>query len=426
MELTLPPTTCLSGRLQVPGDKSITHRALLLSALADGQTRIKKPLLAADPRSTAELLRRLGVEIVLDGDEFLVNGVGMAGLKEPLNILDCGNAGTLMRLVSGLLAGQAFFSVLGGDNSLSARPMERVTTPLLQMGARIDGREQGRFAPLAIRGGRLLGIHYELPVASAQVKSALLLAGMFAEGETEVIEASPTRDHTERMFHHFGLPLERHRGRVITRRADPFPARDLTVPGDFSSAAFFIVAALISPEADLTVEGVGLNPSRTGLLTALTQMGALLEWQVTKGQDGEPLGWVRARSSELHGIDLDPKLVPLMVDEIPVLAAAAAWAGGPSRLNGLGELRLKESDRVHAIAENLRNLGASVQEGDDWLAIQGGGLRPGVVEPAGDHRIAMAFAVAGLSVGVLVHEAHWADISYPSFFNDLKGLVCRS
>ncbi|RTI40179.1 3-phosphoshikimate 1-carboxyvinyltransferase, partial [Thermus scotoductus] len=264
-------------------------------------------------------------------------------------------------------------------------------------------REAGKRAPLAVRGASLRGIRYTLPVPSAQVKSALLLAGLFAEGVTEVEEPVPTRDHTERLFRHFGLPLGVEGNRIRTRRADPFPAQDLVVPGDFSSAAFFLVAALITPGSEVVVEGVGLNPTRTGLLQVLASMGADLEWRVLEGEAGEPVGYIRARYSPLKGVSVDPALIPLMVDEVPILAAAAAWAEGETFIPNLSELRVKESDRVAAIAHNLRALGVEV-------------------EPFHDHRIAMAFAVAGFPVGVRVWEPGWAEISYPGFFRDLLGL----
>ena len=424
--LDLGPCGPLRGALRVPGDKSVTHRGLMLLALAEGEGRLYYPLKAGDTLSTARVLRALGAEIEEEGPHFRVRGRGLR-LKEPEDVLDCGNAGTLMRLVLGILAGQeGLFAVLTGDASLRRRPMARVAEPLRAMGARIDGREGGGKAPLAVRGGPLRGIRYTLPVPSAQVKSALLLAGLFAEGETEVEEPTPTRDHTERLFRHFGLPLWVAGNRVRTAKTGPFPAKDLTVPGDFSSAAFFLVAALISPGSEVVVEGVGLNPTRTGLLQVLKAMGADLEWRVLEGEAGEPVGYVRARHSPLKGVAVDEGLIPLMVDEVPILAAAAAWAEGETFIPGLSELRVKESDRVAAIAQNLRALGVKVEEGPDWLRIRGGGVRRGEVEPFHDHRIAMAFAVAGLPVGVRVWEPEWAEISYPGFFRDLLGLCGAS
>ncbi|WP_018111695.1 3-phosphoshikimate 1-carboxyvinyltransferase [Thermus igniterrae] len=424
--LDLAPCGPLRGSLRVPGDKSVTHRGLMLLSLAQGEGRLFYPLKAGDTLSTARAFQALGAEILEEGPHFLVRGRGLR-LREPEDVLDCGNAGTLMRLLLGLLAGQeGVFAVLTGDASLRRRPMGRVVEPLRRMGAQIEGREGGRRAPLAVRGAPLRGMAYTLPVPSAQVKSALLLAGLFAEGTTEVVEPVPTRDHTERLFRHFGLPLEVEGNRIRTRRTEPFPARDLLVPGDFSSAAFFLVAALLVPGSEVVVEGVGLNPTRTGLLRVLREMGAHLEWQVLEGEAGEPVGWVRARHSPLKGVSVDPALIPLMVDEVPILAAAAAWAEGETYIPNLGELRVKESDRVAAIAHNLRALGVEVEEGPDWLRIRGGGVRPGEVEPFHDHRIAMAFAVAGLPVGVRVFEPQWAEISYPGFFQDLKGLCAAS
>jgi 3-phosphoshikimate 1-carboxyvinyltransferase len=424
--LDLGPCGPLRGALRVPGDKSVTHRGLMLLALAEGEGRLYYPLKAGDTLSTARVLRALGAEIEEEGPHFRVRGRGLR-LKEPEDVLDCGNAGTLMRLVLGILAGQeGLFAVLTGDASLRRRPMARVAEPLRAMGARIDGREGGGKAPLAVRGGPLQGIRYTLPVPSAQVKSALLLAGLFAEGETEVEEPTPTRDHTERLFRHFGLPLWVAGNRVRTAKTGPFPAKDLTVPGDFSSAAFFLVAALISPGSEVVVEGVGLNPTRTGLLQVLKAMGAEVEWRVLEGEAGEPVGYIRARHSPLKGVAVDEGLIPLMVDEVPILAAAAAWAEGETFIPGLSELRVKESDRVAAIAQNLRALGVEVEEGPDWLRIRGGEVRRGEVEPFHDHRIAMAFAVAGLPVGVRVWEPEWAEISYPGFFRDLLGLCGAS
>jgi 3-phosphoshikimate 1-carboxyvinyltransferase len=421
MEHVVLPTHSLKGRLRVPGDKSVTHRGLILGSLAQGESLLQYPLKAGDTLSTAQAMRQLGATVSEEGPHFRIQGAGLR-LQEPTDLIDCGNAGTLIRLISGLLAGQEMFSVLTGDASLKRRPMGRVTTPLRQMGARIEGRDGGRLAPLAIRGGGLVGIHYEMPVASAQVKSAVLLAGLFAEEDTQVVEPAPTRDHTERAFKHYGLPIEIEGSLVRTRRAPSFSAKDLTVPGDISSAAFFIVAALITQDSEVVLEGVGLNPTRTGLLSVLQEMGADIAWEVTEGQDSEPVGWIRARSSELKGVSVDPALIPLMVDEVPILAAAAAWAEGVTYIPNLEELRVKESDRLAAIAQNLHNLGVSAETGPDWIRIQGGNVQSGLVEPFHDHRIAMAFAVCGLPVGVTVQDASWASISFPSFWEDLARL----
>lgn len=425
MERLITPTRSLRGTLRVPGDKSVTHRGLMLGAMAEGEAWLYHPLKAGDTLSTAAAMRALGAEISEEGAHFRVKGTGLA-LREPTDVLDCGNAGTLIRLLSGLLSGQELFAVLSGDASLRRRPMGRVTAPLRQMGAHIEGREGGKLAPLAIRGGGLKGIHYEMPVASAQVKSAVLLAGLFAEGETVVVEPAPTRDHSERIFRHFGLPIAVEGNQIRTERARPYKARDLTVPGDISSAAFFIVAALITSDSEVRLEGVGLNPTRTGLLSVLKEMGADLTWEVTEGHDGEPVGWIRARSSKLKGVSVDPALIPLMVDEVPILAAAAAWAEGETFIPNLEELRVKESDRLAAIAKNLHNLGVKAEVGSDWIRIRGGSVQGGgVVEPFHDHRIAMAFAVCGLQKGVTVQDAEWASISFPSFWEDLERLSSK-
>lgn len=391
----------------------------MLAALAQGPTLIRRPLRAGDTLSTAQVMRHLGAQITDQDQDFLVLG---RGLVEPEEVLDCGNSGTLIRLLAGILAGQNFHSVLTGDASLRSRPMDRVTVPLRLMGAKIDGRQQGRLAPLTIRGGELHGIDYTLPVASAQVKSALLLAGIFAAGATEIQEPMPTRDHTERIFRHFGIPVEQVGGTIRTRRAPEFQGRDLVVPGDFSSAAFFIGAGLVVPGSDILLEGVGLNPTRTGLIQVLEAMGAELSYQVTGGQDAEPWGWIRARASGLHGVEVSAEQVAGMIDEIPVLAAVAAWAEGVTEIRGLTELRVKESDRLSAISANLAALGVESESGPDWIRIKGGGVQPGRVQAFDDHRIAMAFAVAGLPVGVRVTGAEWAGISFPGFFPTLEGL----
>ncbi len=373
--LDLAPCGPLRGVLRVPGDKSVTHRGLMLLALAEGEGRLLYPLKAGDTLSTARALRALGAEIVEEGPHFLVRGRGLR-LKEPEDVLDCGNAGTYAPPPGPSRRARGAFRRPHRGRSLRRRPMGRVVEPLRAMGARVDGREGGERAPLAVRGGPLRGIRYTLPVPSAQVKSALLLAGLFAEGETEVVEPVPTRDHTERLFRHFGLPLGVEGNRIRTRRTGPFPARDLVVPGDFSSAAFFLVAALVTPGSEVVVEGVGLNPTRTGLLQVLRSMGADLEWRVLEGEAGEPVGWVRARHSPLKGVAVDPSLIPLMVDEVPILAAAAAWAEGETHIPGLSELRVKESDRLSAIARNLRAWGWRWRRGQTGLGSGAGGCGP--------------------------------------------------
>jgi 3-phosphoshikimate 1-carboxyvinyltransferase len=407
----------LRGSLQIPGDKSVSHRALMLAAIAEGDSHIRGFLEGEDTRATAAVLAQLGVRVETpSAGERVVHGVGLHGLRESAQALDCGNAGTGMRLLTGLLAGQAFDSTLVGDASLSKRPMRRVTEPLAQMGAHIDSRDG--LPPLHVHGGRALqGIRYELPVASAQVKSALLLAGLYAAGDTEIIEPHPTRDYTERMLAAFGWPITFSPGRARLAGGHALRATDVHVPADFSSAAFFLVAASIVPGSELRLPAVGLNPRRTGLLQALRLMGAdiLVEHQRESG--GEPVGDLLIRHAPLHGIDLPEALVPDMIDEFPVLFIAAAAASGRTRVRGAAELRVKESDRIATMAAGLRVLGTAIEETPDGAVIEGGSIGAGTVESLTDHRIAMSFAVAGLvATGpVRINDCRHVATSFPGF-----------
>ena len=362
----------LHGSVRVPGDKSVSHRALMLGALAEGSSHIRGFLEGEDTRATAAVFQQLGVRIDVPADgERIVHGVGLHGLRGTTQALDCGNAGTGMRLLAGLLAGQAFDSTLIGDESLSKRPMRRVTDPLARMGARID--TQDGLPPLRIHGGQPLhGISYTLPVASAQVKSALLLAGLYAQGDTEVIEPHPTRDYTERMLAAFGWPIDFAPGRARVSGGHTLRATDVDVPADFSSAAFFLVAASIVPGSQLQLPAVGLNPRRTGLLQALRLMGADIRIENERESGGEPVGDLVVRHAPLHGIELPEALVPDMIDEIPALFVAATAASGKTVVRGAAELRVKESDRLAAMANGLRALGASVDEVPDGATIHGG------------------------------------------------------
>ena len=411
------PAGPLRGSVGVPGDKSVSHRALMFAALADGTSHIRGFLEGEDTRATAAVLQQLGVRIETPADgERLVHGVGLHGLRASANSLDCGNAGTGMRLLAGLLAGQAFDSILIGDASLSKRPMRRVTNPLAAMGARID--TQDGLPPLRVRGGQhLRGIRYELPVASAQVKSALLLAGLYAEGETEVIEPHPTRDYTERMLAAFGWPIAFEPGRAKLSGGHALRATDVDVPADFSSAAFFLVAASIVPGSELRLPAVGLNPRRTGLLEALHLMGADIRIENGKTSGGEPVGDLVVRHAPLHGIELPEALVPDMIDEFPALFVAAAVAEGSTVIRGADELRVKESDRLAAMATGLRALGIAVDETPDGATIHGGTLAGGTVESLTDHRIAMSFAVAGLvaQAPVRINDCRHVATSFPGF-----------
>jgi 3-phosphoshikimate 1-carboxyvinyltransferase len=417
------PAGPLRGDVRVPGDKSVSHRALMFSALAEGTSRIHGFLEGEDTRATAAVLVQLGARIEAPADgERVVHGAGLHGLRGSAQALDCGNAGTGMRLLAGLLAGQAFDSTLVGDASLSKRPMRRVTDPLAAMGARIDTRDG--LPPLHVHGSqRLHGIRYELPVASAQVKSALLLAGLYAEGETEVIEPHPTRDYTERMLAAFGWPIVFSPGRAKLSGGHVLHAADVEVPADFSSAAFFLVAASIVPGSGLRLPAVGLNPRRTGLLEALRLMGADIRIENERTSGGEPVGDLVVRHAPLHGIELPEALVPDMIDEFPALFVAAAVAQGTTVVRGAAELRVKESDRLASMATGLRALGIEVEEAPDGAAIHGGALRGGRIDSHGDHRIAMSFAVAGLAAsgGVAIGDCANVATSFPGFMELANG-----
>jgi 3-phosphoshikimate 1-carboxyvinyltransferase len=411
------PGQPLRGNVRVPGDKSVSHRALMLAAIADGESRISGFLEGEDTRATAAVLAQLGVRIETpSAGERVVHGVGLHGLRGSSQSLDCGNAGTGMRLLTGLLAGQAFDSILIGDASLSKRPMRRVTDPLALMGARIDTRDG--LPPLRVHGGQPLhGIRYELPVASAQVKSALLLAGLYGIGETEIIEPHPTRDYTERMLAAFGWPIAFEPGRAKLDGGHALHATDVNVPADFSSAAFFLVAASIVPGSALHLPAVGLNPRRTGLLHALRLMGADITIEHERESGGEPVGDLLVRHAPLHGVELPESLVPDMIDEFPALFIAASVASGRTVIRGAAELRVKESDRIATMATGLRALGAAIEETPDGAIIQGGQLGGGSVESHLDHRIAMSFALAGLvaSGPVRINDCSHVATSFPGF-----------
>ncbi len=412
------PSHGLQGVLQVPGDKSISHRAIMLAALAEGESRIEGFLEGEDTRATARIFGQLGVRIDTPNPQTrIVHGVGLHGLKPNPEPLDCGNAGTGMRLLAGLLGAQAFDSLLVGDESLSKRPMARVIRLLERMGARIEARD-GEFAPLRIRGGqRLRGQVIDTAVASAQVKSALIFAALYAEGETVITEPRPTRDYTEAMLKAAGWPIEYGPGRVAVRGGGRLSAQTFRIPGDPSSAAFPLVAALLVPGSDVTVTGVGVNPRRTGLFQALRLMGADLRFENERLQNGEPVADIRARSSRLHGIDLPDALVPDMIDECPIFFIAAALAEGRTRATGLAELRVKESDRLGGMARGLRAMGAAVAESTDAVEITGGPLQAADIDSLGDHRLAMSFAVAAQCAQGVTRIRDCANVatSFPGF-----------
>ncbi|WP_159015837.1 3-phosphoshikimate 1-carboxyvinyltransferase [Cognatiluteimonas profundi] len=407
----------LHGSLVVPGDKSISHRAIMLAAIADGVSRIDGFLEGADTLATAAAFAAMGVRIEApDSAVRIVHGVGVDGLQRPVAELECGNAGTAMRLLTGLLAGQSFDATLVGDASLSRRPMQRVIDPLRAMGARIQS-DHG-LPPLRITGGASLeAIDYVLPVASAQVKSALLLAGLYANGETRIREPQPTRDYSERMLQAFGAQLDFAPGHAQLRGRQRLRATNVSVPADFSSAAFFIVAATLVPGSDIRLERVGINPRRTGLLAVLRLMGADIRVENTIVPGGEAVADLVVRHAPLRGIDVPAVHVADMIDEFPVLFVAAACATGQTRITGASELRVKESDRIATMSAGLRALGIRVDESDDGATIHGGRLRGGTVDSHGDHRVAMAFAVAGQCAddGVQIGDVANVATSFPGF-----------
>ncbi len=404
----------------MPGDKSISHRAALLGGLASGITRVDGFLRAEDSLGTLRCLRHLGVTIEEAADRLVIHG---GDLREPEETLDVGNSGTTIRLLAGILAGQPFHSVLTGDASIRRRPMNRVAEPLRRMGARISGRNGGECAPLSIDGGGLRGITYTTPVASAQVKSAVLLAGLFAEGETAVREPSQSRDHTERMLGAFGVPVARDGLTVRLRGRAALRGAEVRVPGDLSSAAYFLVAAALVPGSEVTVERVGLNPTRSGVLDILRAMGAPVAVRDVRDNGGEPSGTVTVSAAPLHGTTIGGDLIPRAIDEIPVIAVAACLAEGETVIRDAAELRVKESDRIAALARELGRLGATIEPRPDGLAIIGGKrLHGGRAASGGDHRIAMALAVAGLCADgpVTIGDPDCIQTSFPEFETVLR------
>ena len=418
IDYLVQPGGKLTGRLRVPGDKSISHRSVMLGSLAEGTTRVTGLLEGEDVLSTLGAFHAMGVLAEgPDHGKLVIHGVGLHGLKAPKQALDMGNSGTAMRLMAGILAGQAFDSELVGDASLSKRPMQRVSDPLGAMGAVIATAEGGR-PPLRIAGGRKLhGIDYKIPVASAQVKSCLLLAGLYAEGETSVTEPAPTRDHTERMLRGFGYAVKTQNARVSVQGGGRLKARDIDVPADISSATFFLVGASIAPGSDLVLEHVGINPTRIGVINILKLMGANLELLNPREAGGEPVADIRVRAANLRGIRIPEDQVPLAIDEFPALFIAAACAQGETVLTGAHELRVKESDRIAVMAQGLKRLGIAVRETPDGIVIQGGRLQGGEIDSHGDHRIAMSFAVAALAASgpITVRDCKNVDTSFPGF-----------
>ncbi|MDO5142220.1 MAG: 3-phosphoshikimate 1-carboxyvinyltransferase [Eubacteriales bacterium] len=421
--MQIRPCGPLRGEITVPGDKSISHRAVMLAALANGTTHITGFLMGEDCLSTIDCFRKMGVSIEVGAQEVVVEGVGLHGLSAPADVLYTGNSGTTTRLLCGILAGQPFTATLSGDASICKRPMGRVIQPLREMGASIEGRSDN-YCPLTLFPSELHGIEYHLPVASAQLKSAILLAGLYAEGQTTVIEPSPSRDHTERMFRSLGVEIETHGNTITLEPPEDLHAVDIAVPGDISSAAFFLVAGAIVPGSELTIKNVGINPTRTGILDALREMGA--DITVSALHDGtEPVCDLTVRHSALHGIEIGGSIIPRLIDELPVLAVAAAFAAGETVIRDAQELKVKESDRIAAMAAELARAGVDVEETDDGMIIRGGKTPSGAsFETYKDHRIAMSLAVLALAAqgGSRIDDPEVVAISYPDFFDTLRRL----
>lgn len=416
----------LFGTISVPGDKSISHRAIMFGAVSRGETIVRNFLFGADCLSTISCFRKLGVRIEQEQNEIKIYGEGWNGLKEPSSILDVGNSGTTTRLMLGILAGRPFHSVVIGDDSIAKRPMNRVVLPLRKMGATINGREKGNYTPIAIQGGSpLKSITYELPVASAQVKSCLLLAGLQADGETTIIEPTATRDHTERMIQHFGGELSVQNNRITVKGNQQLTGTTIDVPGDISSAAYFMVAAIME-NSEVILKNVGLNPTRTGIIDVLIKMGADITIEKDTNTSFEPVGTVTVRNSTLKGIEISGDLIPRLIDELPIIALLATQADGKTIIKNAEELKVKETNRIDAVAKELSRLGANILPTDDGMIITGKTpLHGETVSSHGDHRIGMMLGIASLickdKVTLEGYEA--IEVSYPNFFEDLQSLI---
>ena len=425
MQQRISPASAITGAITLPGDKSISHRYAMISAIADGESRIHNYSTGADCHSTLGCVRALGVDVEIDGTEVLIKGRGLEGLRPPVNDLDAGNSGSTIRMLSGILAAQPFLTRIFGDESLSRRPMQRIIRPLAEMGAEIRARED-KFPPLEITGTRLRPIHYTLPVPSAQVKTCVLFAGLFAEGQTSVSEPVASRDHTEIALREFGADLSVSRRRITLAGRSHLTGRELVVPSDLSSAAFFIVAALLVPGSQLTIRGVGLNPTRSALLDLLTGMGAKILIPTLESRNGELIGDIVVQHSDLKGGTVEGALTAALIDEIPVLAVLGAATEEGLTVRDAGELRVKETDRIHTVVENLRRLGVEAEEQSDGVVIPGRQkFRGATFDSFGDHRIAMAFAVAALRAEgeSVIEGAEAASVSFPEFWSTLARIA---
>lgn len=426
MNAVIKPSGKLRGEITVPGDKSISHRSVMLGSIAKGDTRISGFLTGEDCLSTIDCFKKLGIDIEVNGTDVTVHGKGLKGLSAPAETLDVGNSGTTLRLMSGILSAQPFTTRLTGDSSIQKRPMGRVASPLGLMGAKITSENEKMTAPLTIEGQRLHGIDYTLPVASAQVKSALILAGLYADGETRITEPEATRDHTEIMLNYLGADIKKEGDTIVVRPAAELTGKDITVPGDISSAAYFIAAALISKDSEVLIKNVGVNPTRTGIITAFKAMGGNIELTNERTVCGEPVADILVRSSRLHGVVIKGAIIPKLIDEIPVIAAAACYASGETVIADAAELRVKESDRIKTMAAELGRMGATVIQTDDGMIILGGiPLHGAVCESYNDHRVAMSVAVAALGAKgeTQIKDCGCVDISFPGYFDALMSLM---
>ena len=425
MNAVIKPSGKLRGEITVPGDKSISHRSVMLGSIAKGDTRISGFLTGEDCLSTIDCFKKLGIDIEVNGTDVTVHGKGLKGLSAPAETLDVGNSGTTLRLMSGILSAQPFTARLTGDSSIQKRPMGRVASPLGPNGAKITSENEKMTAPLTIEGQKLHGIDYTLPVASAQVKSALILAGLYADGETRITEPEATRDHTEIMLNYLGADIRKEGDTIVVRPAAELTGKDITVPGDISSAAYFIAAALISKDSEVLIKNVGVNPTRTGIITAFKAMGGNIELTNERTVCGEPVADILVRSSRLHGVVIKGAIIPKLIDEIPVIAAAACYASGETVIADAAELRVKESDRIKTMAAELGRMGATVIQTDDGMIILGGiPLHGAVCESYNDHRVAMSVAVAALGAKgeTQIKDCGCVDISFPGYFDALMSL----
>ncbi len=420
----IEPSNSIIGKVNIPGDKSISHRAIILAAIADGESRIKNFLQGEDTLATIRVFQKMGVNIKNDGDIIIVKGVGLHGLRAENPTLDFGNSGTSVRLLTGLLSAQNFSSQLIGDESLMKRPMFRIINPLQKMNAKINCTDLGTL-PIKIEGGQKIeGIEYELPIFSAQLKSCLLLAGLYAEGTTKIIENMATRDHTERMLANFSHSVIKKGNQISIKKADRLIGCEIIVPGDFSSAAYFIVAAILTPNSNIILENVGVNPTRNAMIKIMKLMGADVELKNERLESGEPVATIYAKTSKLIGIDIPEELVPVAIDELPIILVAAACAKGKTKLSGAAELRVKESDRIQSMLDGFISLGIKVKALEDGMIIEGGQYNGGVINSNDDHRIAMAFSIAGIiaKAPIIINSCKNVATSFPEFVDTAKHL----